>query len=95
MNCCESVEKFWKNGVQYAKAVYKWAKCNYPVRTAKEIQDRFAICQKCEHFEAISKKPWRGRCRKCGCYLGKHKNRFIVGNKIAMRTEQCPINKWK
>lgn len=94
MNCCESVEKFWRNGVQYTKAVYKWIKYNRPVRTAKEIQVRFKICQQCEFFEQIPNKPWRGRCKVCGCYLGRHKNRFIIGNKIAMRTEQCPKKKW-
>lgn len=50
------------------------------------IEERFAICKTCEHFDTKG-------CDLCGCCIGKHQSLF---NKIAYPTEQCPANppKW-
>lgn len=93
--CCNRVKRIWKDGVKYTQAVFTWITSGKPTRTATEIQERFDICRNCEHFEEIPRKPWRGRCGVCGCYLGRHVKKFIIGNKIAMRTEKCPEGKWE
>lgn len=93
--CCNEIKKIWRDGVKYTQAVWKWTQAGRPKRTAKEIEERFEICKRCPQFEQLKGKPWRGRCGVCGCYLGRHKNRFVIGNKIAMKTEKCPEGKWE
>lgn len=90
--CCGR-KTFWDNAQHYAIALYKWVQAGRPKRTKEEIEERFLICEKCEHFFRL--KPWRGRCKKCGCYLGRHVKLFAIRNKIAMKTEKCPEGKWE
>lgn len=92
MSCCNGIKRIWISGVKYATAVAKWIQAGKPTRNAKEIRQRFLICESCPHFERI--RPWRGRCKVCGCYLGRHGHRLLEGNKIAMKTELCPEGKW-
>ena len=81
---------------RYIKAVTRWEKAGKPTRTPAEIRRIFEeVCRNCEHFEPIEGKPWRGRCKVCGCYLGRHAHRLLRGNKIAMKTENCPLGKWE
>lgn len=91
--CCGKNTTLWREAATYAKALYSWLKAGRPRRTGKEIEERFLICEKCEHFFRL--KPWRGRCKKCGCYLGRHAKLLAIKNKIAMKTEKCPEGKWE
>lgn len=52
--------------------------------TEGEIDSRHKICITCKFFNNNS-------CDKCGCALSKDRNYL---NKLAVRTESCPINKW-
>lgn len=93
MSCCPN-KPFWRQAIDYSRAVLRWIRNGKPTRTPEEIKERFEICRQCENFLPLAGKPWRGRCRKCGCYLGRHAHRLLKGNKIAMKTEKCPLNKW-
>jgi len=95
MGCCGEVRRVWKDGRQYVEAVWRWLGAGRPKRTGREIVRIFDhICKPCKHFEPLKERPWKGRCGKCGCYLGRHTQRFLLGNKIAMGTEHCPERKW-
>lgn len=50
----------------------------------EEIDKRHSICQECEFFSNHS-------CSKCGCLLSRDK---VYLNKLAIKTESCPLNKW-
>ena len=72
---------------RYTRALYRWIKAGRPVRSEEEIKRIFENCCKpCEAYE-------EGKCRHCGC----HVNLLAVGlqNKIAMATEECPLDTWK
>lgn len=49
-----------------------------------EIDNRHKICESCEFFKDNS-------CTQCGCLLSKDR---IYLNKLAMKSQSCPINKW-
>lgn len=72
----------------YAKAIAKWTAAGSPVRPQEEIDRIMSICEACPHF-SNTKRP---HCKLCGCSLNKSPDGLV--NKIAMQTEECPIEKW-
>lgn len=50
----------------------------------EQIEQRYAICQGCEHFVNSS-------CGKCGCPIVRNK-RFI--SKLSWASSECPVGKW-
>ena len=50
----------------------------------EEIEHRYSVCVDCEFFKNNS-------CTKCGCVLNRNR---IYMNKLAIKNEKCPINKW-
>jgi len=57
----------------------KWSLAGFPARSEADYRLYLSICKSCEFYK-------RNRCTLCGCNL-----RY----KIAMATEDCPIEKWK
>ena len=74
---------------RYTRALSRWIKAGRPVRDEASIQRIFETCCKpCEAYEeAISS------CGHCGCRVNLLKAAPL--NKIAMATEECPLEKWK
>ena len=71
---------------RYTRALSRWIKAGRPVRSEEEIERIFeTFCKPCEAYE-------EGRCRHCGCYVNLRKT--ATQNKIAMETEECPLQKW-
>lgn len=60
----------------------------------EEIKERLDICKTCELFRIYTENPLHGICthESCGCNITDQKN-FL--NKLAWKSQQCPINKWK
>lgn len=50
----------------------------------ERIQIRYNTCQQCEFFKDNS-------CEKCGCTVIRDRNYL---NKLAVKSEHCPIDKW-
>lgn len=50
----------------------------------EEIDHRHDICLSCDSFKNNS-------CEQCGCSLTRDRNYM---NKLAIKTESCPIKKW-
>lgn len=71
-------------GLNFALAMARWARGGFQVRSQDEIDERLAICQSCPHLVD-------NHCKLCGCACVE-KNRLI--NKLALKTEKCPIGKW-
>ncbi len=71
-------------GINFGSAMMKWAGAGFPVRTKKEIKRIFAICKECPQFS-------NGHCNQCGCLCNENS---LVVNKIAVKTESCPIGNW-
>jgi hypothetical protein len=51
---------------------------------AGEIQARLEVCRQCPSFTG-------SHCRECGCACGS-KSKFF--NKLAWRSETCPLGHW-
>jgi len=71
----------------YAQALAQWTAAGFPVRKQAEV-DRIEaeICRPCEKYVD-------GRCKECGCRVNTSK--LAVANKIKMKTQVCPLGKWK
>ena len=72
---------------RYTRALSRWIKAGRPVRSKEEIRRIFeTCCNPCEDYA-------EGTCRHCGCRV----NLAAAGalNKIAMATEECPLDTWK
>ena len=85
--------RFWDSIKAYAAATIEWLAAGKPTRTKEEMQERFEVCQVCPYFINIEENK-RGRCAMCGCYLGVNPHRLLQGNKIAMKTQHCPDDRW-
>ena len=68
----------------FAKALGKHLLDGLKKCTDKEIEARLAICQDCPHFQG-------NVCGKCGCPLSRERK---FRNKLAWRSESCPVGKW-
>ena len=78
---------FFNLAYRYTRALSRWIKAGRPVRSEEEIKRIFEdFCKPCEAYE-------EGTCRYCGCHVNLVKAAPL--NKIAMATEECPLEKWK
>ncbi len=74
--------------VNYTRALSRWIKSGRPVRKENEINRLFmAHCAVCEAFDERS-----SSCYHCGCRVNT--SNVAPLNKIAMKTEHCPLEKW-
>jgi len=74
---------------RYTRALSRWIKAGRPVRSEAEIKQIFeAYCKPCEAYDEAS-----SSCLHCGCRVNLAKAAPL--NKIAMATEECPLNKWE
>jgi len=74
--------------VRYTRALSRWIKAGRPVREKSEIVMIFEThCEPCEAFDERS-----ASCNHCGCRVNT--SHIAPLNKIAMQTEQCPLEKW-
>ena len=74
---------------RYTRALSRWIKAGRPLRSEKEIEAIFEMCCRlCEAYDTES-----SSCRHCGCRVNL--NRSAPLNKIAMATENCPLEKWE
>lgn len=71
-------------GWNFAAAMARWMADGMPMRTVAEIDERVAICQACPELSD-------GVCRQCGCQCNERQR---ITNKLALKTERCPIGKW-
>lgn len=79
---------FPQKAVHYTRALARWIKAGRPVRNETEISRLLEMfCVPCEWYDST-----KGTCQFCGC----HVNRSSVPsmNKLAMKTERCPVEKW-
>jgi hypothetical protein len=71
---------------RYTRALSRWIKAGRPTRSEAEIKQIFeTFCQPCEGYNG-------GQCRYCGCRVNQKTAAPL--NKIAMATEDCPLQKW-
>ena len=77
---------------QYLKERVKWKKFDKPIRTQREIDELFIICNDCENYQKVDEV--HGSCSICKCGI-KKTGAFL--NKLAWGTTRCPLEepKWK
>lgn len=75
--------------LSFVDAYARWTLAGFPKRSPEEVEDIYKVCQSCEKFKP--KEEGYGECTQCGCRLAKFPN---VINKIEMKTEVCPLNRW-
>ena len=69
---------------QFFRALIKHARDWFRKCSRKEIRQRLDICKTCDQITGSA-------CAHCGCTLNLEK-RFL--NKLAWRSESCPLGKW-
>jgi hypothetical protein len=78
----------WADAKNYAKAVLRWGKAGFPVRSDEEVDRLLIICNNgCDGMVS-------GRCKYCGCRVNTGP---AISNKARMATEECRHpegNKW-
>ncbi len=77
----------FNKAIHYTRALSKWIKAGRPVRSETEIVHLLETCQSCDDYN-----PQNGTCLHCGCHVNS--STIAPLNKIAMRTEHCPLEKW-
>tara|TARA_R110002051_G_scaffold303473_1_gene372358 strand:- start:3899 stop:4519 length:621 start_codon:yes stop_codon:yes gene_type:complete len=70
----------------FAKATGKWAESGFKVVTKKRFKERLETCRGCSFWDEKARLGM-GKCNHedCGCSKGK----------LWLKTEKCPIKKWK
>lgn len=79
--CSAPIANYSASGIKSFMADYV---NNEDLCNEKEIDRRHNICSGCEFFSSNS-------CIKCGCSLSRDK---IYMNKLAIKNQSCPIDKW-
>jgi len=74
-----------EKAVKYTKALIFWARHGFPTRSPEEVSRLYEICKRCEYNQ-------NGTCDLCGCKTNE--SNIAVVNKIKMKTEICPKDKW-
>ncbi len=73
---------------RYTRALSRWIKAGRPVRNESEIIRIFhGDCRVCEDYDHRA-----SSCQYCGCRVNE--STIAPLNKIAMKTEHCPLEKW-
>lgn len=67
-----------------AASAAKHLAAGMPRATDEQVAERFAICQRCEHYDGHA-------CRQCGCPVVRER-KFI--SKLAWAGDSCPVGKW-
>ena len=82
-------QSIFNRAYRYTRALSRWIKAGRPIRNEAEIERIFETCCKpCEAYDAKST-----TCSHCGCRVNLAKAAPL--NKIAMATEECPLEKWE
>lgn len=75
-----------QRAINYTNALRRWVANGRPVRSQEEIDRIFEEhCKGCEMFDGKM-------CKSCGCNVGQ--GDFPLNNKLAMKTEVCPMGRW-
>jgi len=74
----------WKSIAHFTRALLKHARDWFRKCSQREIQQRLDICKTCDQFTGTA-------CAQCGCRVNLEQ-RFR--NKLAWRSEACPLGKW-
>jgi hypothetical protein len=74
----------------YASAIKRWVAAGRPTRTKEEVKAIFEEhCKGCEKYDEKNH-----ACRNCGCSVEADGNNPLT-NKLAMKTEKCPLGRWE
>lgn len=70
----------------FLKSLFFHVYSGFPKSTVEEIQYRYSICLRCDHFDTKNT-----LCNLCGCNLSRKKEFF---NKLAWADQECPDKRW-
>ena len=73
-----------QKAANFASAAAAHVAAGMPQASQEQIDQRFAICQQCEHFDGKA-------CRLCGCPVVREQA-FV--SKLSWANEKCPAGKW-
>jgi len=68
----------------FAASAARHLAAGMPRATEKQVAERFAICQTCEHFDGKA-------CRQCGCPVVRARQ-YV--SKLSWADSECPVGKW-
>ena len=68
----------------FASATVKHVAAGMPRCSDEQVEERFRICQGCEHYDGTA-------CMKCGCPVNREKAYL---SKLSWADQSCPVGKW-
>lgn len=71
-------------GLNFGAALWRHAMGGFQYCSQEQVEARIAVCQTCENFDG-------SRCIMCGCACNGNQE-FL--NKLAWKSEDCPLKKW-
>jgi hypothetical protein len=74
----------FRQAANFAASAARHVAAGMPQATQEQIDQRFAICKQCEHFDGKA-------CRLCGCPVVRERQ-FV--SKLSWANEKCPAGKW-
>lgn len=73
-----------QKAANFASSAVKHVAAGMPKASQEQVDQRFAICQGCEHYDGKA-------CRLCGCPVVREQA-FV--SKLSWANEKCPAGKW-
>jgi hypothetical protein len=73
-----------QKAANFATSAARHVAAGMPQCTQEQIDQRFAVCKQCEHFDGKA-------CRQCGCPVVREKQ---LVSKLSWANEKCPTGKW-
>lgn len=73
-----------QKAVNLAAAAAQHVAAGLPMVDQAEIDRRFAICQRCEHYDGTA-------CGQCGCPVVRERS---WRSKLSWAEQGCPVGKW-
>jgi len=80
----QETSRFSEQAWRFVAALTRHAADGLRRCSQEQVNERLAICQNCPEFAG-------DRCRECGCHCNE---RRVFLNKLAWRSEVCPLGKW-
>lgn len=94
MGCCDSEPGLLKKTYSFVRALANWRLKGSPKRSPDEVLHILEThCKPCDKYQIDEDSPkLQANCLVCGCYVNDLDD--ARGNKIVMKTENCPLGRW-
>jgi len=87
VSTCNTLPSLPVRIAHYAEAIIEHVTTGMKSDSDEAVKQNLEICQNCDKFNHVKES-----CSLCGCRCNLSKSSFL--NKLRMKTQSCPLNKW-